>query len=136
MWNDLMRRWMELAFWWVPGQKDSDSASRGSAPEAPARQPEPAPEPEPESASAPTARPEPEPTPQASATTASDAAGIDLTDIKGIGPAMAKRLEKLGISSVLELADADAASLTEQLKADGAVVSEAKVAGWIEAARG
>ena len=163
MWNDLMRRWMELAFWWVPGQKDSNGNSRDSAPEPTASQPnppeqpgsspqpkpepepEPKPEPEPvpEPDPAPTSHPEPKPMPEesqsnpsAEATTAAAGAGVDLTDIKGVGPAMAKRLEKLGISSVLELADADATSLTEQLKADGAVVSEAKVAGWIDSARG
>ncbi|MFB4203459.1 hypothetical protein KBTX_01850 [wastewater metagenome] len=59
----------------------------------------------------------------------------DLTAIKGIGAAVQKRLAELGIHSFRDLADTDAARLTEQLKARQMVVSQERVNGWVAAAR-
>ena len=132
MWNDLMRRWMELAFWWVPGSRE-ETDHPGSESQTPTPRPQATPK-------APTA-PEPAPTDAAESASQPEAAasatprvGPALTQIKGIGPAMVQRLGDVGIHSAAELAGADAATLTEQLKAGGAVVSQERVAGWIAAA--
>jgi len=113
MWNDLMRRWMDMALWWLPGNRSNGDTAAPSAPtshrEAPAQ---------------PKAKPSP----------SNASSGTDLTGIKGIGPAMQKRLEKLGVTSPAQLAAADADRLTEQLKAGGAVISRNRVAEWIHAA--
>ncbi len=102
MWNNLMRRWLEMATWWLPKHEDE---------------------------------PTPEPAKPTSAETSAEAsAADDLTDIRGIGPAMQRRLEGLGIRSHADLAAADPETLTERLKADRAVVSRAQVATWIDAA--
>ena len=121
MWNDLMRRWMELAFWWMPGKRDDRDHAPDPAPKASDSAP---------AAKAATDAPE---TAEASATPRVHPA---LTDIKGIGPAMAQRLNNAGIQSAEDLAGANAAALTETLKADGAVVSRDRVAGWVAAAAG
>ncbi|MDR9414220.1 MAG: DUF4332 domain-containing protein [Spiribacter sp.] len=113
MWNDLMRRWMDMALWWLPSNRNNGETANPSAPAS-----------RPEAPAQPKASPSP--TPQPSAT--------DLTGIKGIGPAMQKRLEKLGVTSPAQLAAADADRLTEQLKAGGAVVSRNRVVEWIQAA--
>lgn len=121
MWNDLMRRWMKLATWWLPNneQAHTDSAAPASKPtQATPSQP---------AAAAPSPQPKPAP---------AKSSGSDLTGIKGIGPAMQKRLGAIGIATPADLAAADATTLTTQLKADKAVVSEAQVSQWIEAARG
>jgi predicted flap endonuclease-1-like 5' DNA nuclease len=53
----------------------------------------------------------------------------DVTEIKGIGPAYADRLESVGIETIGELAVADAADIAAQTD-----LSESRVAGWIERA--
>ncbi len=118
MWSQLMRRWMELAFWWIPGNRNKSASAPSAQPAAkPAKPADPA-------ASA-------KPTTQKSKKTSQGG----LTTITGIGPAMEKRLVALGITSTAELARANAAELTAKLKADRAVVSEAKVAAWVAAAK-
>lgn len=122
MWNDLMRRWMKLATWWLPNNEQTKPNSAASAPtpsQATPNQAKPAATP---------ASPQPKPAP-------AKRDGGDLTGIKGIGPAMQKRLSAIGITTPADLAAADAKVLTTQLKADKAVVSEAQVSQWIEAAR-
>ncbi|MEX0372679.1 helix-hairpin-helix domain-containing protein [Spiribacter roseus] len=113
-----MRRWLEMATWWLPREEnDTTHAPRQAAepadsrPEAPAEAPAPA-------------------EPPVADTPASD----DLTEIRGIGPAMQRRLTGLGIHSRADLAAADPETLTERLKADRAVVSQAQVAAWIDSA--
>lgn len=131
MWNDLMRRWMELAFWWLPGQRNDQQPASDETPTSrhePARDTETAaPAPVTETAPEPS-EPTPPPTP------AAEASG-DLKGIKGIGPAMQKRLASQGITTRADLAAADPDKLTEALKADRAVISRAQVARWIEAAQ-
>ena len=117
MWNDLMRRWMDMATWWLP-KAEEDRSSESVAPSGPTEtSTPPAPDPEP----APATNPEP-------------AASDDLTAIRGIGPAMQKRLVAMGIRTHADLAAADVDTLTERLKADKAVVSRARIERWIEAA--
>ena len=139
MWNNLMRRWMEMATWWLPKAED-DRSSESVAPSEPTETPTPpASEPEPAPATNPEPATEPAPEPAApeaathaepEAPTASD----DLTAIRGIGPAMQKRLVAMGIRTHADLAAADAETLTERLKADKAVVSHAQIERWIESA--
>jgi len=123
MWNDLVRRWMKLAFWWVPGNQEPQAPSQTRTP-PPQATPQP-----PESA-------RPSRAPESSGTPKSASSGGDLTGIKGIGPAMQTRLTELGITTKADLAAAEPATLTKQLKAGRAVVSESKVRAWIEAAAG
>ena len=129
MWNNLMRRWLEMATWWLP-KTDNDGSSETPTP--PASEPEPAPEP--------TATPEPTPAPAAESAAPTppasepDTASDDLTAIRGIGPAMQKRLTAMGIRTRADLAAADVDTLTERLKADKAVVSRAQIERWIETA--
>ena len=159
MWNNLMRRWMEMAMWWLP-KADDDRSSGNAAPSTPTDTPTrpasvpeadaepapaPAPEPEPEPEPEPTPEPEPEPakgqeseaptTPEAPAGEP-DTTSDDLTAIRGIGPAMQKRLVAMGIRTRADLAAADVDTLTERLKTDKAVVSRDRIKRWIETAGG
>ncbi|QHS17168.1 helix-hairpin-helix domain-containing protein [haloarchaeon 3A1-DGR] len=60
---------------------------------------------------------------------ADGASGTPVETIKGIGPAYAERLAEIGIDSVEDLADADAAAVGEK-----ASVGESRAATWIERA--
>ena len=55
--------------------------------------------------------------------------GDPVDDIKGIGPAYAERLADAGVSTVPELADADAAELD-----DATGIGENRIQGWIDRA--
>lgn len=59
-----------------------------------------------------------------------DAAPDDLRAVKGIGPVMAGRLADSGITTFRALADADAATLGEDLG-----VGESRIADWAAQAR-
>ncbi|WP_276271310.1 helix-hairpin-helix domain-containing protein [Haloarcula litorea] len=52
-----------------------------------------------------------------------------VTEIKGIGPAYAKRLQGIGIDTVGDLAGADAGEIASETD-----LSESRVSGWIEQA--
>lgn len=54
----------------------------------------------------------------------------DLTSVSGVGPVYATRLEAVGISTLEDLASADASKV-----ADAAGVPESRAADWIEQAR-
>ena len=58
----------------------------------------------------------------------------DLTEIKGIGPAMQNRLRALGITTFADLAAADPNQLMAQLKG-AQPLSLGRVRQWTEAAR-
>jgi predicted flap endonuclease-1-like 5' DNA nuclease len=111
MWDEIVKRWIELLFWWVP--KDE------------ARPPDKAEERTP-SVTEPSASDEPQ--------GAQQAVSDDLTVIKGIGPALQEKLRALGIVTLSDLARADPKSLAERLKGSQ-LISEARVRGWTEAAR-
>ncbi len=59
----------------------------------------------------------------------------DLTTIKGVGPAMAARLQDMGIRTFEDLAAADVKTITRKLREQSVVISEKKVEGWVQAAR-
>lgn len=59
-----------------------------------------------------------------------DADGAALEDIKGIGPTYGDKLRESGITSVPELAEADAEALAAETD-----ISETRLATWIERAR-
>lgn len=121
MLTDLFKRWMDMALWWLP-KEQSETARRGETPTQPAAARKPTRQPTPETT---VERVEPERIVERD----------DLTAIKGIGPAMQEKLQSFGIGSFRELATADAAQLTEKIKATQAVVSKARVEEWIAAAR-
>jgi predicted flap endonuclease-1-like 5' DNA nuclease len=60
------------------------------------------------------------------------ATGTKLTDITGIGPAYEARLQAIGIESVDDLLNADAANLAEQL---GVIGGQSAVEDWLAQAR-
>ncbi|QIT54662.1 DUF4332 domain-containing protein [Aquisalimonas sp. 2447] len=84
-----------------------------------------------ESTKAPEAATAPSPKAPSSAGDAVD----DLTTIKGVGPAMAARLQDMGIRTFEDLAAADIKSVTRTLREQSVVISEKKVEGWVQAAR-
>jgi len=59
----------------------------------------------------------------------------DLTQINGIGPAFAKALNALGITSFAQLAEQDAASLAERLEVRGVTAERIQREEWIEQAK-
>lgn len=59
-----------------------------------------------------------------------DAQSDDLTAIKGLGPVMQRKLAEIGITSFKHLAEADAQTLTDQLKPSQRTVTKEKVEGW------
>jgi large subunit ribosomal protein L21 len=74
------------------------------------------------------------PRPKAAKPKAEKAQASDLTQISGIGPAMAKKLEGVGLTSVQQIADLtpeQAAEVSEQLKLKGRIEREE----WIEQAK-
>ena len=110
MWDKFVKQWLELAFWWVP--KDSsvppeeEAVAPSEAEQALASAPKPAPE----------------------------RVADDLTVIKGIGPAVQKKLQGLDILTFGDLAAADPDALTEKLKGSQPI-SVAQVRRWTESAR-
>ncbi|MCC5859320.1 MAG: hypothetical protein JJT90_14265 [Ectothiorhodospiraceae bacterium] len=155
MWTDFMKRWLNLWFWWLP--RERQEAERESAEPAPPASDEPSERAdattssvttppashEPPVASDPVAEPETAPEPQTAAE--SPASGEpapaprtepdNLTELKGIGPAVQEKLHALGIATYTDLAKADADWLTRELKSQQVVVSLARVQQWITAAR-
>jgi predicted flap endonuclease-1-like 5' DNA nuclease len=132
MWTEFLRRWVNLAFWWLPQpQENKGSETATQAPPENKQQretvgPEPATEqtrPQPTAAEP---APESPPTPEAAE---------DLTVIKGIGPATQKTLQELGITTIAGLASADISALTEKLKAHQPTATEARVKRWVDAAK-
>ncbi|MDN3517707.1 DUF4332 domain-containing protein [Aquisalimonas lutea] len=134
--QDLFRRWLDLLFWWLPREQHTStsssretSAGQSAGREADDRQDETgdkaahtAASESPASTAAPTSGP-------------GDDAVDDLTTIKGIGPAMAGRLQGMGIRTFDDLAAADIKAITRQLREQSVVISEKKVEGWVQAAR-
>lgn len=157
MWSDLFKRWLDMVTWWMPrGSRDSDDpgtgpshdSSRSRAPSGSEADQKPNAG-SPATGAAETSRADStksssgqqaeSPAAAEASAPAGNAAGSsdaddDLTSIKGIGPAIKERLHDNGIRSFRDLANADAAKLTSQLKEQTAI-SEKRVQGWIDEAR-
>ncbi|MEL6962493.1 MAG: helix-hairpin-helix domain-containing protein [Pseudomonadota bacterium] len=111
MYKQMADLWIDLMFWWIPKERQpfvAEEASVGSS-EIAIRE-EPAQEGEHLSPPA------------------------DLTVIKGIGPALQRKLAALNILTFGDLAAADPETLTERLKGSQPI-SPAKVRAWTESAR-
>lgn len=159
MWDVMLRRWLDLLFWWMPRQerttRRAEPAPRERAPEPAARPAEPsarpAPQPPPQRpaqaegraprAAEPSAPPAAKPTagPAAKPTTAPEKTVAppvpdDLTVIKGIGPAVQNKLRALGITTFADLAAADPDAILRGLKGSQPL-TKGKVHAWTEAAR-
>jgi len=142
MWHVFYRRWLDLAFWWLPRKgaapsQESEAAPRGPqqdereavGPGARAAPEEHAPEPR-------ERRPEPAARSAAAQPEKTVAPPVpdDLTVIKGIGPAVQNKLRALGITTFADLAAANPDKLMEQLKGSQPL-SRGRVHHWTEAAR-
>lgn len=134
--QDLLRRWLDLLFWWLP--REQHGASESSSPETAAgRSANHESDARPDDAGARPAQTtnEPPESPEASTSGPGADAVDDLTTIKGIGPAMAGRLQEMGIRTFDDLAAANVKAITRQLREQSVVISEKKVEGWVQAAR-
>ena len=151
MWEVFVRRWFDLAFWWLPRkqeappEKSPPAATKPAEPsvtkpaEASVREAaRPTETPRPTAAAAPAPR-KPTPPPAASAAAPPEKPVAppvpdDLTVIKGIGPAVQNKLRALGITTFAELAKADPDALLERLKGSQPL-TRARVRDWTEGAR-
>lgn len=135
-WLKFWRRWM---FWWVPGVDTADddkkdtaapqqSAPQQSAPQQAAPQQPATKQPQAGAADASASR-----QPASSEAPASSAAADDLTAIKGIGPAIARKLDALGVRTFAELAAADPDDLAARL--ESRTVTADRVRTWASEAK-
>jgi predicted flap endonuclease-1-like 5' DNA nuclease len=140
MWDVFVRRWFDLAFWWLPKKQEPPPERRQPAATGAAG-------PNVHQAAGPTSAPRPatgtaEPRPRPTAAPASTPTDKtvappvpdDLTVIKGIGPAVQNKLRALGITTFADLARADPDALLERLKGSQPLTS-ARVRDWTEGAR-
>jgi large subunit ribosomal protein L21 len=110
MWDQMFRRWIDLVFWWMPRenraavQKDETAAPQNA---------------EPRGSAAPRDAPR--------------RVADDLTVIKGIGPAVQKKLIGLDNKTLSDLAEADPDALKDKLKGSQPI-SAAQVRAWTKAA--
>jgi predicted flap endonuclease-1-like 5' DNA nuclease len=150
MWDVWFKRWLDLAFWWLPSKERAPSRSTedvsprrtpevaprstGTAPNPAAPRPAPvardvAPEPV-----GPSDRPAAEPPLAEPDKAVTPPVPDDLTVIKGIGPAVQNKLRALGITTFADLAAADPDRLMEELKGSQPLTAT-RVRGWTEDAR-
>lgn len=116
MWADFYKRWCNFCSCWLPkANAERESGKETNQPEA-------------------TADPAPgntEPVEGESGRAHKTIEIDDLTVIKGIGPAMKKKLTSLGVTSLAELAASDPEELATKLSGSPAT----RVKGWIDAAQ-
>ena len=140
-WLKFWRRWM---FWWVPGVDTADddkkytaanrqsapqqSAPQQSAPQQSAPQQPATKQPQADAADSSASR-----QPASSQAPSSSAAADDLTAIKGIGPAIARKLDALGVRTFAELAAADPDDLAARL--ESRTVTADRVRTWASEAK-
>lgn len=132
MWEVFYRRWLDLAFWWLP--KKETPSRKGEA--APSREPQQ--EEAPEARVSEPARASPKPAAGSAAAqpekTVAPPVPDDLTVIKGIGPAVQNKLRGLGITTFADLAAADPDAILRGLKGSQPL-TKGKVQAWTDAAR-
>lgn len=116
IWDQWFKSWLNAIFWWLP-RKETDDDRRHDQSKPPEAEKEVA-----------TDRPAAQPS-------ASGNEPDDLTVIKGLGPAMQRKLQAEGITTFAELADADAEALTNKLKPTQRTLTKDKIESWIKAAR-
>ena len=96
MWDQMLKRWIDLLFWWLPSDRTAkEPLPHGHGRADGARAPEQA---------------------IRDAGVAKAQVPDDLTVLKGIGPVVQEKLRSLGITTFRDLAAADPERLTEQLK--------------------
>jgi len=137
MLDSIIKRWLDLLFWWVPKNERSGPERGGRTPQAsaPAAKEEAATRDETvERPPAGAQRPAPEPPATEPPAAEKVRPADDLTVIKGIGPAVQEKLRGLGIATFADLAAADPDRLVDQLKGSQPI-SKARVEGWTEQAR-
>ncbi|MEX0872245.1 MAG: helix-hairpin-helix domain-containing protein, partial [Aquisalimonadaceae bacterium] len=138
---DMLKRFMDLWFWWLPkAEKEAERAEKSesdesASPAESSRAPVDAGTAQDDDQPAVTTSPPAASTDQYGQSGPSSREADDLTAIKGIGPAMQDKMRKLGISTFADLAETDPGELTASLKSDGGVISRARVEAWITAAR-
>ena len=150
MWEIFFKRWLDLAFWWLPRKDEApprkpeaappqrpqatgETSAARHAPEPPAERPAPATDGGTRGSAGPSVRPAVQPAaPPEKAVTSR--VPDDLTVIKGIGPAVQNKLRALGITTFADLAAADSDALLERLKGSQPLTKE-RVRSWTEAAR-
>ena len=151
MWDVFVRRWLDLAFWWLPRkqeappEKSQPTATRPAEPSVTrpagpsvreAARPTEAPRPT-DAAAPPPSEPASPPAAPAAAQpekTVAPPVPDDLTVIKVIGPAVQNKLRSPGITTFADLASADPDALLEQLKGSQPL-TRARVHDWTEGAR-
>ena len=111
MFKQMADLWIDLMFWWVPRERQSSEKGEAAAVSSEVEvHEELVPEPKLERVAA------------------------DLTVIKGIGPALQKKLVALNIMTFGDLAEADPHALTEKLKGSQPI-SPSQVRAWTDSAR-
>ncbi len=119
MYKQMADIWIDLMFWWVPKERQVAEESKAAPVPSKPIPSEPAP-----SMSVPVEA-APKSPPRVAA---------DLTVIKGIGPALQKKLAALNILTFGDLAEADPDMLIDKLKGSQPI-SPTKVRAWTESAR-
>jgi predicted flap endonuclease-1-like 5' DNA nuclease len=134
-WYNFWRDWM---FWWLPGGDAPEGKQPDKQPEKPA-QAETKPKAAAKTGGGQTAD---APAPAAGKSSAGAASGSstapaggsdDLTAIKGIGPAIQRKLAAVGVESFADLAAADASDLAQKI--GSRPVTAERVRAWIAEAR-
>lgn len=144
MWSELMKRWLDMMTWWLPNRSSDEPTSQAQSKADHSVQPTGS---EPQQGNDEAAESAQRETGESSPAAADSAAqgkssapgsaegpDEDLTAIKGIGPSIRDNLTALGIRNFQQLAAADAAQLSTQLR-EQTVVSQKRVQQWIDEAR-
>ena len=131
MFAEWMRFWCRVACWWVPGMKDPDTdTTKGTRDKARSAREESPDRPEDVTATTADTPDQTKATPSEKTTAASS---DDLTAIRGIGPAVARKLNGFGVRTFADLASADPEDLASRLGMRP--VTPERVREWIAEAR-
>ena len=126
MFEQWLKFWRQWMFWWLPGSDEPEKAKPAQEPKEPATRTTT----DTEAANvdaATTWRPEP------GARTPPETEADDLTSIHGIGPAIARKLDALGVKTFADLAAADPDDLTAKIAKRP--VTSARVREWVDEAK-